>query len=712
MLMKKPLLSLLLAIIATAMFAQVAPPVFNTASGTYFNKFNVELTGSNIYYTIDGTTPTAASTPYTGAIAIDEFGTSTTIKAIAISDNGHSDVVEATYELKVSAPVFTVKGGIYVKLTGNDALDFTTETEGSTILYNDRNNGKSPIDEGSRVYGKISILSTKTITAIAYVKNKKGKKIYSEVSSEHYVISPMTLFRFAEEIEDSCSYLFNCGESIAQPLLINEESGNFNTVDAPFLNDDYMETNKFYGMLFREVEGGYTIQDAYGRYIYLVAGNDKLNFAAEQPAEGAVWKAEIDEYTFSAIITNIENGKVIAYNSQEKVFGAYTESEFDASLQYPFLFKETAYPSITITPEAGTELTEFSKITVTCEDGISYKETNKLYAYYNIGMDSKKIEFDNIEEIDDNTIEFTLDEPETDINEYKVIFPAGVFTLSPNALEQKNQEVKAVYTVNNLSNLEVTYANPANNSSAKDMQYLYFEFNQDIEINAEGAVITDTNGNTYPLSVSAKDAWGSATASNALCLKTEAPLPAGEYTFVLKTAYASIKSNTSVKLSNDITYKITATEGLRVKSVTPDNKEEYVSVDRITLVFNKPAMHEEFYEIAVSGTDGNTYTFAKETSEAETTTLSFKADTPITTSGTYTFTIYGYNAYCEDASSEELENIAEAVFTFTIKDTTGIEGVKYDSEKAGTIYDITGRRISKITKAGIYIIDGRKVFIR
>ena len=43
---------------------------------------------------------------------------------------------------------------------------------------------------------------------------------------------------------------------------------------------------------------------------------------------------------------------------------------------------------------------------------------------------------------------------------------------------------------------------------------------------------------------------------------------------------------------------------------------------------------------------------------------------------------------------------------------TGIDEVKGENEEAKGIYDLTGRRIEAITHPGIYIINGKKVFVK
>ncbi|MGA1465260.1 MAG: chitobiase/beta-hexosaminidase C-terminal domain-containing protein, partial [Balneolaceae bacterium] len=75
-----------------------ATPVFTPAGGTYNGSVDVTLSassaGTSIYYTLDGTDPTSASTQYNGPISLSE---TTTVKAIA-SGEGFRDSQIATAE--------------------------------------------------------------------------------------------------------------------------------------------------------------------------------------------------------------------------------------------------------------------------------------------------------------------------------------------------------------------------------------------------------------------------------------------------------------------------------------------------------------------------------------------------------------------------------------------------------------------------------------
>ena len=87
---------------------------------------------------------------------------------------------------------------------------------------------------------------------------------------------------------------------------------------------------------------------------------------------------------------------------------------------------------------------------------------------------------------------------------------------------------------------------------------------------------------------------------------------------------------------------------------------------------------------------------------------------PITTSGTYTLDLsqilvtYGYDnvSYSYSASGS-----VEKTITWTIGDDTAVEGIEAEAENA-EIYDLTGRRVEKITNAGIYIVNGVKKVIK
>ena len=690
----------------------VEAPVFSVEKGTYYNPFNVEITaeeGATVYYTTDGTEPTAESTEYTEAIAVNEFGTTTTIKAIAVVEGEWSNVASATYSLEVSAPDFSVKGGVYTKLTGMNALKFTVETNGATILYNNR--GGSPKTEGSKTYGSLSVLATATIKAVAFVKSAEGDSIFSDVVEEKYYISEVKPFEKATEFVAG-DYVIYASNIVATPIAETTKYDYLPIDSTEIKNDRFVETFAHYVFTFAEVEGGYTIQDTFGRYLYMSGTYNNFNVAQEMPAEGAVWTVAIDETTGEATITNVAMNKYIQLSTKYKSFGSYATEQSNAVL--PTLFAAGEYPTMVVTPENWATVPCFDKVTVTCEQGISYNETEELYAYYTIGWDYTPLEFDNVTVIDEKTIEFSFNTPIENNGDYRITFPAGVFTLYPDGLATASEETQVSITVDNPNILEVTYANPDNGATVNKLDYLYFEFSQDIFDNVKDAVITAENGTEYPLEVTYTDSWGDATPYNALCLKTAEPITTpGEYTFVLKKEY--IYAGENVRIAEDITYYFTVIESLKVASVTPAEDAEYESVSEIVLTFNKPVFHDYVNSLSVYDENGTEYEFTKQVGEEEyqVETLKFVTETPITAAGTYTFTLEDYAVYCY-GSNYQMETAGTLKFTFTVKaaDETGIDEVKGENGEVKTIFDLTGRKVKEITAPGIYIVNGKKILVK
>ncbi|MBQ6062664.1 MAG: M6 family metalloprotease domain-containing protein [Prevotella sp.] len=121
--------------------SNVATPTFSPKAGVYTEAQSVtiscETEGAAIYYTLDGSTPTASSTPYTQPILVE---TTTTIKAIAIADGEES---------AVAIGKFAIGSDIYRLVTSADELEagknYLLVYEDGMVAYNgfDSNKGKS-----------------------------------------------------------------------------------------------------------------------------------------------------------------------------------------------------------------------------------------------------------------------------------------------------------------------------------------------------------------------------------------------------------------------------------------------------------------------------------------------------------------------------------------------------------------------------------------
>lgn len=160
---------------------QVAAP---TISGT--TPFETSTTASisaesdaDIYYTIDGSTPTTESTMYSEAFSLNA---TTTVKAIAVKDGVSSEVSTKTFTKEEPEPEPTVNPPLI-----QGATEFIGSTEctieaddGASIYYT--TNGTTPTTSSSLYSAPITIRKSCTVKAIA-VKNG----VSSEVAELEFV---------------------------------------------------------------------------------------------------------------------------------------------------------------------------------------------------------------------------------------------------------------------------------------------------------------------------------------------------------------------------------------------------------------------------------------------------------------------------------------------------------------------------------------------
>jgi Chitobiase/beta-hexosaminidase C-terminal domain len=156
-----------------------ATPTFSVAAGTYTTVQTVTIsdtsTNATIYYTTDGSTPTSASTAYSGPIAV---GTTETLNAIA-TGNGFSPgpVATALYTINLptaAIPTFSVAAGTY---TAPQTVSLADATAGAAIYYT--TDGSTPTANSALYATPITVSATETINAIAILTNYNNSAIAS-----------------------------------------------------------------------------------------------------------------------------------------------------------------------------------------------------------------------------------------------------------------------------------------------------------------------------------------------------------------------------------------------------------------------------------------------------------------------------------------------------------------------------------------------------
>ena len=165
-------------------------PAISPAAGTYTSAQSVTLTdgtsGAAIYYTLDGSTPTASSTKYTSAITISA---SETVNAIAVASGlSNSPVTSAAYVINTKSataatPAFSVAGGTY---SSAQSVTISDATSGAAIYYT--TTGAMPTTSSTKYTGAISVSASETLKAIAVASGYTN----SAVASAAYTIGSST----------------------------------------------------------------------------------------------------------------------------------------------------------------------------------------------------------------------------------------------------------------------------------------------------------------------------------------------------------------------------------------------------------------------------------------------------------------------------------------------------------------------------------------
>jgi hypothetical protein len=163
---------------------KVAAPVFDPKAGVFANAVTVKATtataGATIRYTTDGKDPTSASPVFPAAGV--PLARTTTLKArgfkVGMTD---SDVTSGVYTLKVAAPVFDPKAGVFANAV---TVKATTTTAGATIRYT--TDGKDPTS-ASPVFPAAGVPLARTTTLKA--RGFKVGMTDSDVTSGIYRIA-------------------------------------------------------------------------------------------------------------------------------------------------------------------------------------------------------------------------------------------------------------------------------------------------------------------------------------------------------------------------------------------------------------------------------------------------------------------------------------------------------------------------------------------
>jgi hypothetical protein len=190
--------------------AAILTPSFSTGTGTYHVPTTVKISegtsGTKVYYTTNGSTPTTSSAVYSQPLTVGNTtaASTTTLKAIAVNPGGSaSAVASATYTVAAALPpVLSITSGMFDKSV---AVSIKDGTSGALIHYTTNGttpSAASPVYSGPVTFSNRSTFSsTVALKAIAVYPGgppsavaSGSYTILSEYMPVHYVNSNASFF--------------------------------------------------------------------------------------------------------------------------------------------------------------------------------------------------------------------------------------------------------------------------------------------------------------------------------------------------------------------------------------------------------------------------------------------------------------------------------------------------------------------------------------
>ncbi len=199
--------------------------------------------------------------------------------------------------------------------------------------------------------GAVEILAvgTTTITATAEKNDKYTGGTASYTITVNRVVETAT-FNKVTTITSDKKYVMVADGKVATQVP-EKGYGYINVEDAT--GDASVTVDVLNAITIAAVDGGYTLQDASGRYIYQTGTFNSFNAAATLPAEGGIWTIAF-EADGSAKITNVSTGKYIQYSANYTSYGCYADEQGSLPALYE-LAGSSAITDITVDENAPVE---------------------------------------------------------------------------------------------------------------------------------------------------------------------------------------------------------------------------------------------------------------------------------------------------------------------------------------------------------------------
>ncbi|MBQ8450675.1 MAG: chitobiase/beta-hexosaminidase C-terminal domain-containing protein [Bacteroidaceae bacterium] len=431
--------------------------------------------------TSDAFSLTTSDAPYT--FTCDDASGEIVINWTASQRAYYVSQITVEYQLpadmvEVPAPVFKTTEGVYADeitveaATSDEAAILFYTIDGTEPSYEDylAQTGTTKRSGYYVLYQKLT--ESATIKAMAVLTD--GDAVYkSKVTEASYIISATKPYQQASAVASGSKYGIIAADSVAMPLAADKSYGYLYT-DTVKAKGGYVETVEYFGFTFESADGGYTIKDVNGRYLYMTGNYNSFNVSETLPEEGAVWSVEIAQ-DGAATIKNVAKDKTIYYSLQYSSFGCYAADKVNENMVLPKLYLQREYPEATVVPADNSVLDKFQTITISCPLGIKAADDLKVEV---LGMEGDNIM--KCRQVDANTIEFSLDAPViADNNMTLMVYFTGDILLEPDGMAVpmvfKNRRLMYI-VMGDAPAATIKEVNPADGATVEKLSYILFTF--------------------------------------------------------------------------------------------------------------------------------------------------------------------------------------------------------------------------------------------
>lgn len=446
-----------------------------------------------------------------------------------------STVIVPAPEFKTPAVVYADKVQVTAETTDQSAVLYYT-LDGTEPSYEDYVNSTGSTKCSKYWVMYFDLTTTTTIKVIA-VKVDGDAVFKSAVAEQTYIVSRTMPYVPATGIASGNKYAIVAADSAATYFYEDKAYGYLPTKTVTDVNGKYIETVECAGFTFTVAEGGYTIQDELGRYVYHTGTYTSFNYAAEKPAEGAVWSVTIDNEGNATIACD---GYTVYYSTEHETYGCYPADKVTEKHVLPKLYMQREYPTYTVSPAEGSRFDRLETITVTCEDGIAATSDLKITA------DGFTTAF-TVKQTDSKTLTITAAEPLTTYNnrDLSIYISAGDIIMNPDAMDMPipvptkygvRTMVKYVLT-GNAPAATIDEVSPANGSTVEELSHFVFTFSyyagHSDDANLQPRLYAEGKDWTYALEITTVNSDGSNIGMQQAALKTTEPL-IGNGTYILE----------------------------------------------------------------------------------------------------------------------------------------------------------------------------------